>query len=1049
MIHLTALFGLLLFAVCYSFRGRRLSLPKGLPCLVFALALLLRLAAAACSGGFDNDTACFASWADRIFQAGPSRFYSADFFADYPPGYLYLLYPAGALRSLFGIGFLSPAHLILLRLPAILCDLGCGLLLYRVFLKKLRDGRALLFSCAFLFHPAVLLNSSVWGQTDAVYTLPVLLMCCFLAAENTLAACLSFSLGFLIKPQMLIFAPILLIGLSDRLRRAHFSRNMLARIFLQGLTSLLVWFALILPFGPTNVLGQYLRTVGSYPYAAVNACNLWGFFGLNWVSQDNTFLGLPYRFYGGAAIGAALVLVLYLSRRYRACSGKYALMAAFFMTSVFVFSVRMHERYLFPAVALLLLSCALLPSRGLYFCFAGFSLLHFYNTAQVLFFYDPYNYDRRAPLTVTVSALMLLLTAFFFRRLFGRPGMSGGFSDALFPDSGEAPSGFPGAVSFETGSKSRLFCPLPPRASRKSSPLTWRDLLCLLAVTAVYACFAFFDLGDRRAPSTALELTEGQTVELVFGTSKGPLEMAYYMGPKEKRSFALEILAVGGTDWETAGEILLDDVFTWQTVSLGASASGIRLTLEADSASLLELVFLGGDGQVLTPSNAAEYPCLFDEQDLYPESFSFRNSMYFDEIYHGRTAYEFLQGLPAYENTHPPFGKLLIAAGIAVFGMNPFGWRVAGTLFGIAMLPCIYLMARRMTESRSLSSLAAVLFAFDFMHFAQTRLATIDVFITFFVLLMYLLLYRYSTVSFYDTPLRKTFLPLGACGLCMGLGIATKWSGVYAGAGLALLFFATLARRYREYLFAAEHPDGSTDGISHRHILAVFPSHTLRTLLFCILFFVLVPLTVYTLSYLPFLDGSGDSLLPRMLRNQAAMFRYHSRLNATHDYSSPWYEWPLMKRPIWYYSRIVTGAYRQGGLREGISSFGNPLVWWAGIPASLIVLWRGARKKDSTAAFLFTGYLAQYLPWFFVSRITFIYHYFPSVPFVVLMCVYALNSLKARLSKRQLALLCALWGGAAFGLFLLFYPVLAGQPIEASFVARCLRWFSGWTLVAE
>ena len=64
------------------------------------------------------------------------------------------------------------------------------------------------------------------------------------------------------------------------------------------------------------------------------------------------------------------------------------------------------------------------------------------------------------------------------------------------------------------------------------------------------------------------------------------------------------------------------------------------------------------------------------------------------------------------------------------------------------------------------------------------------------------------------------------------------------------------------------------------------------------------------------------------------MFNYHSGLEATHPYSSSWYQWPTMVRPIWYYSGYVTDA-----VKEGISAFGNPLVWWGGIPAFLYVLY--------------------------------------------------------------------------------------------------------------
>ena len=150
-----------------------------------------------------------------------------------------------------------------------------------------------------------------------------------------------------------------------------------------------------------------------------------------------------------------------------------------------------------------------------------------------------------------------------------------------------------------------------------------------------------------------------------------------------------------------------------------------------------------------------------------------------------------------------------------------------------------------------------------------------------------------------------------------------------------------------------------------------------------------------------------------------------------------------MVRPIWYYSNIVSET-----MREGISAFGNPLVWWAGIPAFLHMLYLATKKKDRIAVFLLVGYLAQYLPWFFVTRITFIYHYFPSVAFVVLMIVHSLMQWKKHFSEKAFLILLGIYAAGAFGLFLLFYPVLAGQPIEADFVIKNLRWFDTWVLIA-
>ena len=139
--------------------------------LILLAAFLIRILAAAFSGGFSSDTACFAAWADRIYALGPSGFYSPDVFTDYPPGYMYLLYPIGFLVSKTGIPYLGSLHLILLRLPSILCDCITGQLLYKEAKKKFSSSHALFFSALYLFNPAVILNSSLWGQVDSVFTL--------------------------------------------------------------------------------------------------------------------------------------------------------------------------------------------------------------------------------------------------------------------------------------------------------------------------------------------------------------------------------------------------------------------------------------------------------------------------------------------------------------------------------------------------------------------------------------------------------------------------------------------------------------------------------------------------------------------------------------------------------------------------------------------------------------------------------------------------------------------------------------------------------------
>lgn len=1028
-IHLTALLSILIFVLCYNrITGQEIRLPACTIWLLLGGALLVRLVFAYFYHGFSSDISCFSAWANRIFQVGPGEFYSPDVFTDYPPGYMYILYIIGGLSTLFEIPLYSGIHLVLLKLPAILCDLVCGYLLFRQASKRCTNTTAVFLSAAYVLNPAIILNSSLWGQVDSVFTLMVVLLCIFLMENRMLPAYIAFGIGILLKPQTLVFTPMLLAGILDHVFLESFSFEKLWRNLINGMCVIVGMVILSLPFGLDKVLSQYTSTLGSYAYTAVNAYNFWGGLGLNYVSQDNAFFFLRYRDWGTLVILFIVVITFLISLIRKKDPSKYSLLGAFIILTMFVFSVRMHERYMYPGLALLLLAFLCRPAKPLYLCYGLFSVLHLYNTAHVLFFYDPQNYDRRAPIIVLVSGGIVLAIAYFYsyviRHCKGQPVPTITWSSAL-PDSA-LPKASMG---------------MAPEASRKSPPLSRLDLILMLAVTALYSCFALYDLGDRKAPTTTYDMVSGESIVLDFGEDNSPAILSYYFAPWHDRLFTVEKSA-DRWFWESCPDITLSSVFTWRDYMLNMSSSRyLRLTLTDTSASLIEFTFTDAQGNVIVPLNAADYPTLFDEADLHPARSSFRNSMYFDEIYHARTAYEFLNGLPTYETTHPPLGKIFIALGVAVFGMNPFGWRIIGTLFGILMLPVLYLFAKKLTGNTAASTLASALFAFDFMHFAQTRIATIDVYITFFVIVMYYFMYCYSRMSFYDTPLRKTLLPLGLCGISMGLGVATKWTGVYAGVGLAILFFATLFKRYQEYVYAGKHPKGSTAGISHQQILKSFLPYTKKTILFCVGFFVLIPAVIYLLSYLPFVSNNQTGLLARMLANQESMLSYHSDLVSTHPFSSPWYQWPTMVRPIWYYSGIVSST-----LREGISAFGNPLVWWVGIPAALYMCYLALKKKDRTAAFLLVSYLVQYLPWFFVTRITFIYHYFPSVAFVVLMLVHALMQAKNKLSRRTFLLCTALYGIAAFGLFLLFYPVLSGQPVEASYVDTFLRWFDTWIL---
>ena len=200
---------------------------------------------------------------------------------------------------------------------------------------------------------------------------------------------------------------------------------------------------------------------------------------------------------------------------------------------------------------------------------------------------------------------------------------------------------------------------------------------------------------------------------------------------------------------------------------------------------------------------------------------------------------------------------------------------------------------------------------------------------------------------------------------------------------------------------------------------------------------------------------SGNGLMT-VIENARSMFTYHSEtvLGAEHPFSSKWYEWPIMVRPIFYYSGSISSE-----IKEGISAFGNPALWWVSIAAFFLIVYQMITKRDFKALFLAVGYLAQLVPWVPISRLTFIYHYFPCVPFMVLMVGYSIlliyeeaysgiSSMEiAAKKKKQVIYGAFLYALIAVALFVLFYPVLSGQPCTASFAQNWLKWFDSWVLL--
>ena len=147
--------------------------------LLFAGAFILHIIFAALYRGYDTDISCFSWWSDAVFEHGITKFYGLEAFTDYPPGYMYVLWVIGAIKKLFGLTSAATVSIILLKLPAMICDLLIGYVIYLIAKKYTKYQNALLFSALYMFNPSVIINSATWGQVDSVFTLFVLLMCYF------------------------------------------------------------------------------------------------------------------------------------------------------------------------------------------------------------------------------------------------------------------------------------------------------------------------------------------------------------------------------------------------------------------------------------------------------------------------------------------------------------------------------------------------------------------------------------------------------------------------------------------------------------------------------------------------------------------------------------------------------------------------------------------------------------------------------------------------------------------------------------------------------
>ena len=327
---------------------------------IMLTALMVRITVAYITDGAEADMSCFVGWSQIAAENSLATFYTAGHFADYPPGYIYVLALIGKAVNFLGIDPYGNFGKLLLAIPAITCDLILVHLAYNLGRKRgnfFGLGGALLVA----FSPILLMDSVVWKQVDSV--LIVLTILCFLALEKErfVASTVFYSLGVLMKPQILVVGPVFALGfLIPLLTKREGVYKAIKRLCGCGILSLCIIFTLSMPFkGSQSMLWlpmQYLGTVSFYSYASVNAANLFSMLGGNYVSSVEGFI-LTYAQWGWIFLLISTVALLWLFKK-QIESGKIDLflLGGFYLASAFCLMQSVHERYFMAAIFMLIFS---------------------------------------------------------------------------------------------------------------------------------------------------------------------------------------------------------------------------------------------------------------------------------------------------------------------------------------------------------------------------------------------------------------------------------------------------------------------------------------------------------------------------------------------------------------------------------------------------------------------------------------------------------------------------------------------------------------------
>jgi dolichyl-phosphate-mannose--protein O-mannosyl transferase len=403
--------------------------------------------------------------------------------------------------------------------------------------------------------------------------------------------------------------------------------------------------------------------------------------------------------------------------------------------------------------------------------------------------------------------------------------------------------------------------------------------------------------------------------------------------------------------------------------------------------------------------------------------------IYFDETWYVPTARTLIKTGEMLHQEHPPLGKILIACGMRIFGDGPIGWRAMSALFGSLTLVGALIWSYALLRDLGQALWACAITLFAAVVYVQARIAMLDIFLMAFC--VFGLAFFTLSLTERGSP-NRSFVFAMLMGGCFGLASACKLSGLFPLCGVvAVRLLIGLLKLWRARFDDPRESDFFAPD--------AWPALTLGK---SILALGVAPFVAYFLTYLPQMIHEGTIL--EFFASQRRMIEIMTGSSATHPYSSLWFSWPAMTRPVWYLFHVEglrTAVWSAEIPAQAVVALVNPLVFYVGEAAVLYAAWRWIAERERNGMIVTVAFFSQYLPWAINPKgLEFFYYYFPST--LCLGPALALAFFRSDVRGRNWLALAFL--AAAALVFVFYLPVLSAQfPIDPdSFSERI--WFNGW-----